>query len=547
MKQQPVANNKIELMIEPTVQEAIDAKLISIPKLYDKSFGVVKLVEELPDADTFFYSLQSYETAFYLMSSYQKTKTNLSLIGPPGSGKTLTVSYVCMKNQLPLTRINITAHMEASDLLGRMVVKVDEKGHTYTVFELGPLALAMMVKNNVILLDEFDQAPVGIQMIFQPILENGDNPLTIADGNVSILPAPGIKFVATANTAGNGDTEGNYSGAQVMHSALLQRFPAKIMFDYINSIDEAKILSGVWANTEKDYYSQMINHQLNFPLFKNWLPDSNYNYFDVIKNPNVKKDALKDYYAEQNTFLTKKEEEYKASGAASADSATKKDSKKEKENSSDYKLLEKIFAITEYNFGTDYIIGKVNDEKYLQFNNKALLIGKMVREAAKNRNAKLQDPQDIISTRQLVQMIPLTFTKMIQFISIWIVKKLKDNEELKMSVVNSMMELNNHNKLPAHCYKLFASDAFLVLAAKTLGVGKDNGEAFSLLLKESLLLEQFDKKGLEAFKEECEDYNKKIEKEKAKAIKKGLPYEDKPPRVYKIIDVNDKAFFDKFI
>ena len=532
MKQQPKEKTKIELMIEPTVQEAIDNKLISIPKLYPESFGVVKLLKELPDADTFFYSIQSYETAFHLNCSYQKTKTNLSLIGPPGSGKTLTVAYVCMKNQLPMTRINITAHMEASDLLGRMVVKVDENGHTYTVYELGPLALAMMVKNNVILLDEFDQAPVGIQMIFQPILENGDNPLTLAEGGVSILPAPGIKFVATSNTSGNGDTEGNYSGAQVMHSALLQRFPAKIMFDYISSQEEALILNGVWENTSKDFKSQMVNHILEFPVFKNWVLDSDFNYFDVIKNPEVKSAALAQYYDEQNAYLAKMEEESKGIP---------------EEESNDYRLLEKIFAITHYNFSDEYIIGKVNDGKYVKFNNKALLIYKLVNEAEKNRKANFQDPQAIISTRQLVQMIPLAFTKMIQFISIWTVKKLKENDKLKLSTVNTMIELNNHNKLPDHCYKLFASDAFLVDAAKTLGAGKDNGDAFSMLLKESMLLQRLDQKGLDDFVSECDKFNKALEKEKTKAAKKGLPMPDKNPRTYTIIDINDESAFDKFI
>lgn len=157
--------------------------------------------------------------------------------GHKGAGKSEMFEQIAARTGRPFTRIQHTSNTEESHIVGMWTVKDGA-----TVFELGPLALAM--KNGwMYLADEYDFALPAVLSVYQAVLEG--KPLMIKEAdkeNRIIKPHPNFRFCATGNTNGSGDETGLYQGTNLQNSANYDRFGSVIYKSYMKKADESMIL-----------------------------------------------------------------------------------------------------------------------------------------------------------------------------------------------------------------------------------------------------------------------------------------------------------------
>ena len=118
---------------------------------------------------------------------------------------------------------------------------MQENGTTITKFEEGILPRAM-VQPCFLVLDEIDAGKPDILFAIQRATE-GKGLLLTEDGGRLVKPHPLFRFVATANSRGQGDETGVYAGVRPMNGALLNRFPMFIEVDYISQEEETQLLT----------------------------------------------------------------------------------------------------------------------------------------------------------------------------------------------------------------------------------------------------------------------------------------------------------------
>jgi len=112
--------------------------------------------------------------------------------------------------------------MDISTQIGSLRITSDPlTGDTKTVFVHGPLALAYKY-GMVYLLDEYDQLESSCANAFNTVLEGGN--LIIAETGEVIKMHENFRFVATANSIGQGDMTGMYGGVKMQNTANLDRY-----------------------------------------------------------------------------------------------------------------------------------------------------------------------------------------------------------------------------------------------------------------------------------------------------------------------------------
>src|SRR5690606_15658140 len=126
---------------------------------------------------------------------------------------------------------------------------------TVTKFTEGTLPRAMQ-RPGFLLVDEIDAGRPDILFVLQRALEGNGLMLTEDNGRI-IKPHPLFRFAATANTRGQGDESGVYSGVRAMNGAMLDRFPVFIEFDYIEADREAHLLTNKNPTLHKDIAGMM--------------------------------------------------------------------------------------------------------------------------------------------------------------------------------------------------------------------------------------------------------------------------------------------------
>lgn len=158
----------------------------------------------------------------------------LLLVGPTGCGKTTGVTQVFSGLHIPVQRMNAHRRLEFADFIGHYTVVDGDM-----VFVEGPLTVAMRFGQPFIL-DEIDMLDPGVGASLNTVVEEGY--VTIAEnGGEVVTAAPGFRFVATANTAGNGDRTGLYQATLRQNAAFLDRFWV-VEVDYPEKAQEAVIL-----------------------------------------------------------------------------------------------------------------------------------------------------------------------------------------------------------------------------------------------------------------------------------------------------------------
>ena len=149
----------------------------------------------------------------------------LFITGPKGAGKSSTVEQFYARLEKPVFRATGHERLEVSDLIGTMSLR-DGK----TEFQYGPLTLAAL-NGGVFLFDEADACPPEVLVGLHGILEMGDRFVIPENGGEVINIEAGFRVIVTGNTAGSGDSDGQYAGTVIQNSATLDRFNF-LLWDY---------------------------------------------------------------------------------------------------------------------------------------------------------------------------------------------------------------------------------------------------------------------------------------------------------------------------
>ena len=162
------------------------------------------------------------------------------ITGVSGNGKTMMVEQVCSTLDRECIRVNISVETDQDDLLGGPTL---QDGNI--VNRDGPVLLAMR-RGAVLLIDEVDRGSNKL-MCLQGILEG--KPYFNKKTGETIVPASGFTIIATANTKGQGSTEGKYL-ASILDDAFLERFTITVEQEFPGPAVEEKILKFILSKPE---------------------------------------------------------------------------------------------------------------------------------------------------------------------------------------------------------------------------------------------------------------------------------------------------------
>lgn len=159
---------------------------------------------------------------------------NLWLAGDRGTGKTQFATQFAARTGCQLVRINFDRHIERLDFIGGKGLVNGE-----TVFQKAAFLLGYVQTATVILLDEIGFASAGNIANLQALLEPNAE---VAFDGFKFRRASGVVVFAADNTTGNRDDTGRFKGVQEQNSALLDRFPFTVTFDFLPPIIESGLI-----------------------------------------------------------------------------------------------------------------------------------------------------------------------------------------------------------------------------------------------------------------------------------------------------------------
>ena len=184
-----------------------------------------------------------------LLWAREKNK-NAWLVGHTGTGKSTLVEQVCAYTRTMFQRVNFDSDITRLEFVGKVDVTTDDDGNQVTTFTDGILPTAMQMPC-VLMLDEADAIRGDIAYVLQPVLE-GKSLRLLEDAGRMVHPHPEFTIVATANTAGSGDTTGMYSAAVKMQSAAaMNRYNVFINVDYMAVDDEMQVIKSMVPTLSK--------------------------------------------------------------------------------------------------------------------------------------------------------------------------------------------------------------------------------------------------------------------------------------------------------
>ena len=161
---------------------------------------------------------------------------NAYLYGPAGCGKTDWARQFAARTGRPYVLISCDNGTDAATLVGLTVP------HNGSVrWQDGALTKAIRTPGCIVCVDEPSVARAGALMVMQDLLQN--RTLHIAETGEVVRVAPGVLFVCTDNTAGNGGgARQGYSDTNRLNAAFLDRFAARIDFDFLPKDKEIAVV-----------------------------------------------------------------------------------------------------------------------------------------------------------------------------------------------------------------------------------------------------------------------------------------------------------------
>lgn len=192
--------------------------------------------EHVPEIDVSYRF--NHDLTLALLAGFSRNR-RVIVHGLHGTGKTTHIEQVAARLRWPCVRVNLDGHISRMDLIGRDAVVVRD-GKQVTQFQEGivPWALRRPV---ALVFDEYDAGRPEVMFVIQRILER-EGKLTLLDQNTVIHPHPAFRLFATANTAGLGNSNGMYHGAQRLNHAQLDRWDIVATLDYLPPDEEAAIV-----------------------------------------------------------------------------------------------------------------------------------------------------------------------------------------------------------------------------------------------------------------------------------------------------------------
>ena len=165
-----------------------------------------------------------------------KENEKVLLVGPTGVGKSTLIEQLAARLNWPVVRVAASGGLTESDLLGEWTVTDGQ-----TVFNYGFLPRAMKM-GAICLIDEIDGIEPSVAFSIHQLMEDQGKLVLLQNGGEIVEPHPDFRLVTTANTLGNGDDSGLYTGTRVLNAAFLDRFAAVFRMSYMRAALEASVI-----------------------------------------------------------------------------------------------------------------------------------------------------------------------------------------------------------------------------------------------------------------------------------------------------------------
>lgn len=183
------------------------------------------------------------------------------LFGPTGSGKTSLVEEVAARLGWPVFSVTLNERMELTDLRGSWVYEQSGEGSTPVMRFLSGPALKAFAEGGILLMNEVDVASPGILSGLNDLIEGRS--IYVPELKKQINPHPLFRVIATANSSGQGDETGAYSGVQSQNCALFNRMRS-MQVGYPTEEVERELVSkvfqteGLSANDARSFATDMV-------------------------------------------------------------------------------------------------------------------------------------------------------------------------------------------------------------------------------------------------------------------------------------------------
>jgi cobaltochelatase CobS len=159
--------------------------------------------------------------------------------GYHGTGKSTHIEQTAARLNWPCVRINLDGHVSRIDLIGKDAIAV-QAGIQVTEFREGILSWALQ-RPVALVLDEYDAGRPDVMLVLQRVLEV-EGKLTLLDQSRVLVPHPGFRLFATANTVGLGDASGQYYGTQPINQGQMDRWQIITTLNYLAAATEVDIV-----------------------------------------------------------------------------------------------------------------------------------------------------------------------------------------------------------------------------------------------------------------------------------------------------------------
>ena len=156
--------------------------------------------------------------------------------GEKGTGKTKFAEQLAARLGRPYFRVSLDKTSEKGEFIGQ-----DQISAGTSFFAAGQVLQAYITPGAICLLDEADHTRPDYVTTLHALLEKGSTFTVTSTGEV-FKRAPGMVFVAAANTNGTGDMTGRYAGTGSLNSALADRFAHFFKVSFLPEQQEIDLL-----------------------------------------------------------------------------------------------------------------------------------------------------------------------------------------------------------------------------------------------------------------------------------------------------------------
>jgi hypothetical protein len=160
----------------------------------------------------------------HLLLMLTKSKQNIRLVGPPGSGKSAVLRYCGLKLKIQTELIPCSAALTEDQVFGMFTIGKDKE----IKWTDGQLTRVARMGKGLVIFDEIDHL--------------AERRVTLQNGEILTLPKE-VMIAATANTTGHGNLNRRHHAAKVADHALLSRLPVTILVDYMPTAIEINLLT----------------------------------------------------------------------------------------------------------------------------------------------------------------------------------------------------------------------------------------------------------------------------------------------------------------